>query len=184
MVSLSSLWLPILLSAIAVFFLSALVHMVLPYHKGDYARLPAEDDVMAALGRQNLGSGDYVFPFMGPGAMKDPAWIEKRKRGPAGLLSIMPTEMGMGKQLAQWFVFTIVVSLLAAYVSGRALPVAADGGEVFRFATTVAFLSYGMATLQESIWFNRKWSTTWKHVFDALLFAVVTGLLFCFLWPK
>ena len=57
MVPWMSLWLPILLSAVAVFLLSSVVHMVLPYHRSDYKKVPSEDAVMekvatiAATGR-------------------------------------------------------------------------------------------------------------------------------------
>ena len=42
MVGLTSLWLPILLSAIVVFILSSVIHMFLGYHNSDYARLPGD----------------------------------------------------------------------------------------------------------------------------------------------
>jgi hypothetical protein len=49
MVSPGSLWLPILLSSVLVFIVSAIVHMVLKYHNKDYTRLPNEDAVRAAI---------------------------------------------------------------------------------------------------------------------------------------
>ena len=49
MVSIPSLWLPILLSAVAVFVASSVIHMFLGYHAADYRKVPAEDDFMAAL---------------------------------------------------------------------------------------------------------------------------------------
>lgn len=49
MVSVLSLWLPILLSAVFVFIASSLIHMVLGYHNSDYAKLPKQDEVMDAL---------------------------------------------------------------------------------------------------------------------------------------
>ena len=76
MVSLMSLWLPILLSAVAVFLASFLVHMVLGYHKTDYARVPDEDRAMDALRSHNLAPGDYLMPYATSGAdMKDPAFV-------------------------------------------------------------------------------------------------------------
>ena len=48
-VSLASLWLPILLSAVFVFIVSSVMHMFLPYHKSDYRKLPDEGKVMEAL---------------------------------------------------------------------------------------------------------------------------------------
>ena len=49
MVSLAALWLPIILAAVIVFIASSILHMVLPYHRGDYKKLPDEDKVSAAL---------------------------------------------------------------------------------------------------------------------------------------
>ncbi len=43
MVALQALWLPILLSSIIVFVVSSIIHMLLPWHKSDYARVPDED---------------------------------------------------------------------------------------------------------------------------------------------
>ena len=58
----TSLWLPILVSAVLVFFASLILHMVLPLHRNDWRKLPAEDDVMAALRKFNLSPGDYAMP--------------------------------------------------------------------------------------------------------------------------
>ena len=49
MVSVLSLWLPIVLSAVFVFLASMIIHMFLGYHRGDIRKLPREDDVMAAI---------------------------------------------------------------------------------------------------------------------------------------
>ena len=49
MPSLGALWLPIVLSAVLVFVVSSIIHMVLRYHNSDYGRLPNEDAVRAAL---------------------------------------------------------------------------------------------------------------------------------------
>src|SRR6266851_761527 len=49
MVPITALWMPILLSAVIVFVASSILHMVLPYHKSDYRKLPDEDKVVDAL---------------------------------------------------------------------------------------------------------------------------------------
>ena len=49
MTDLLSLWLPILLSAVAVFVVSSVLHMATPWHKSDARRLPEEEKVMDAL---------------------------------------------------------------------------------------------------------------------------------------
>ena len=50
MVSIPSLWLPILLSSILVFFASWLIHMLLPHHRTDYGKVPSEDQVQDEAG--------------------------------------------------------------------------------------------------------------------------------------
>ena len=43
-----ALWLPIVVSAVLIFFASFVLHMVLTYHWSDYRRLPDEKAVGAA----------------------------------------------------------------------------------------------------------------------------------------
>ena len=45
MISIGALWLPIVVAAVFIFFVSFVLHMVLPWHKGDYKKLPAEDEI-------------------------------------------------------------------------------------------------------------------------------------------
>jgi hypothetical protein len=52
-----------LMSAIIVFVVSSIMHMLLPYHRGDYQRLPDEDKLLAALRAAGLKRGLYIFPF-------------------------------------------------------------------------------------------------------------------------
>ena len=58
-----SLWLPVIVSAVAVFVISSLIHMVLGYHQRDYTPLPNEDAVRAAIRRGNPAPNQYIFPF-------------------------------------------------------------------------------------------------------------------------
>ncbi len=188
MVSLMSLWLPILASTVVVFVVSSVLHMVLPYHRTDVARLPGEDDVMDSLRRANVPPGDYMVPHAGsPAAMKDPAYIEKLKRGPAAVLTIFPPvpsgQPSMAGSLAQWFAYCVVVGLFAAYVAARALAPGAEFSEVLRFAGTTAFAGYALALWQNSIWWKRKWSSTLKSTFDGLVYALLTGAVFGWMWP-
>ena len=69
MVPLVSLWLPILLSAVMVFVASSIIHMALPYHRTDYRKLPAEDEVMDALRKVGIPPADYMMPC--PGSPKE-----------------------------------------------------------------------------------------------------------------
>ena len=186
MVPLASLWLPVLLSAVVVFVASSILHMVLPIHRSDYGRLPAEDDVMAALRKFSIPPGDYMVPRAGhPSEMKNPAFVEKMTKGPVMFVTVMPSQMpSMGGPLALWFVYCVVASVFAAYVAGRALGPGAPYLAVFRFAGTVAFVGYSLALWQNSIWFKLSWVTTAKSTFDGLIYALLTAGVFGWLWPR
>jgi len=110
MVSLTALWLPILLSAVIVFIASSIIHMVLPYHRSDYRQLPDEDKLLATLRAAGLKPGLYHFPFCTHKDMNSPAAQEKYKQGPVGLLTVFPSgPVAMPKFLGMWFVYCLLV---------------------------------------------------------------------------
>jgi hypothetical protein len=185
MTSLASLWLPILLSAVAVFIASFVTHMVLPWHKGDYAQLPQEAQVMDALRPFAIAPGDYMAPRPAdPAQMKKPEFREKLQKGPVMILTVMPNGMfSMGNALAQWFVYCLVVGLFAAYVGCSTLPFGAPYLKVFRITGTVAFVGYALALWQMSIWYHRSWATTIRSTIDGLIYAALSAGFFGWLWP-
>jgi nucleoside recognition membrane protein YjiH len=186
MVPLTALWLPILLSAVIVFVASSIIHMLLPIHKGDYRKLPDEDKVEDALRAAGVTPGPvYFFPFHTMKDMKSPEIQEKFKRGPVGLLTVRPSGMpAMGKFLGQWFFYCIVVSFFTAYLTGRTRTPGTEYLEVFRVAGTVAFMGYGGAQAQQSIWGGQTWGVTIKHIADSLLYGLLTAGTFGWLWPR
>jgi hypothetical protein len=90
----------------------------------------------------------------------------------------------MGMNLVMWFLYTAVMGLFAAYITGRALPVGSTYLHVFRFAGATTFLGYSAALWQMSIWYNRPWSTTIKTTVDGLIYALLTAGVFGWLWPQ
>jgi len=186
MVPVLSLGVPIVLSAGIVFVASSVIHMVLPYHRNDLLKLPKEDEVMNALRRFNIPPGDYVVPHAGsPAGMKQPEFVEKLKKGPVVLMTLAPGgPPSMGKSLLLWFLYSVVVSVFAAYIAGRALAPGAHYLEVFRFAGCSAFMAYSLALPQNSIWYKRSWGMTLKSVFDGLVYGLLTAGTFGWLWPR
>lgn len=185
MTPLSALWLPVLVSAAIVFVASSLIHMVLPWHKGDYPAVPDQDRVMDALRQFSIPPGDYMMPRAGsPEEMKSPEFAEKMERGPVAVLTVMPSgAWTMGRNFLLWFLYSAVVSLLAGYIASRALGPGADYLEVFRFVGTGAFLGYAVALWQMSIWYYRGWLLTFKATVDGLIYALLTAGTFGWLWP-
>jgi hypothetical protein len=186
MVAIPALWLPIVLSAVVVFIASSLIHMVLTYHRSDYKKVPNEDRALAALRAEGLTPGVYIFPHA-PSAkeMGSPEMMEKYKRGPVGMLTVHPSAPpAMPKFLAQWFVFSVVVGVFVAYVTGRTVAPGAPYLLIFRIAGTVAFLAYAGEEAVSSIWRGQPWSVTLKNSIDGLVYALLTGGVFGWLWPR
>lgn len=185
MITVPALWLPILLSAVAVFLASWLLHMFLKYHDTNYAKLAVEDDVRAALRSFNIAPGEYSVPHATSAtSMSSPEYRAKLEEGPVLLMTVMPNAMfNMGKSLGLWFVYCLVAGVFVAYLAGRLLDPGIEYLEVFRVTGTTAFLAYGLALAQDSIWFGRKWSTTAKHLLDAIIYALLTAGIFGWLWP-
>jgi len=186
MVPVLSLWLPILLAAVIVFVASSLAHMVLTYHRSDYKPVPKEDEVMEALHRFSIAPGDYFLPCpTGPKDRQKPEFVEKMKKGPVLMMTVLPSgPPKMGANLAQWFVYCVVVGIFAAYITGRALEPGADYLQVFRFAGCTAFIGYSLALWQNSIWYRRSWTTTIKSTIDGLVYGLLTAGTFGWLWPR
>ena len=57
-----SLWLPILASAVGIFLLSSLIHMVFKWHNSDYRKLAEEESVRTALRATPPEPGMYAVP--------------------------------------------------------------------------------------------------------------------------
>src|SRR5215470_16696991 len=103
-----ALWLPILVAAVIVFISSSIIHMVLPYHRSDYKRLPDEDNVRKVLRAANLPPGLYHTPYCTHKEMNSPETKAKLNEGPVALLTVFPNgPANMGKFLGQWFMFLL-----------------------------------------------------------------------------
>ena len=185
MLSVASLWLPIVLAAVLVFVASSLIHMVLKYHASDYRALPNEDAVRAAIRAANLPPGQYFFPHVGDmKRMGEPDVVAKFVEGPVGHVTLRkagpPT---MGPNLAQWFVFNLVISVLVACIAVTVLPAGAEKKLVFHTAGMVAFLAYAGGQIPGAIWMGKPWRVAAKEVVDSLIYGLVTAAAFMWFWP-
>src|SRR5688572_12714153 len=183
MVSLVDLWLPILLSAVLVFVASSVIHMALRWHSKDFKRFAAEDAVMDVLRPFNLAPGDYAAPLPESMAhMSSAEFKAKQARGPSFALTIL-VNTSIGRNLGKWFLYSIVIALFAAYVASLTLPAGAAYMTVFRVTSTVAFASYALALWQNWIWYSRGLGYTVRTTIDGLLYGLLTGGAFGWLWP-
>lgn len=186
MVVLAQLWLPILLSAVLVFLASSLVHMVIKWHNSDYGRLPNEDDVRAVFQKGNAAPGQYVVPWcQDMKEMANPEVQKKYTEGPVGVFYLLkPGLPNMGPMLGKWFGFNLLVSIFVAYLASRTLQTGTPYLQVFRATGTAAFMTYALGALPAAIWMGKPWRVAGKEIVDGLLYALVTGGAFGWMWPK
>lgn len=186
MTGIVSLWLPILISTVLVFIASSIIHMLSPWHKNDYPRLPNEDAFRSAVGPLDLPAGDYMIPRAYSRAeMESPEFAERMRQGPNVIMTVMPKGMmSMSRSLGMWFVYLLAVATFAAYVVGRATPPGASYMHVFQLSSTVAFIGFSLALWQMSIWYHRAWNITVKATIDGLIYAFLMAGVFGWLWPQ
>lgn len=182
---LTDLWLPILLSAVAVFVISSMFHMLIPIHKGDTRSLANEDAVMDTLRAGNVSPGEYMFPFCAD--MKDLGSDEMKTRlarGPVAFLTVVPSgPHKIGSSLVQWFLYSILIGIFVAFVGARTLLPGASFSVVFEILGAIAVLPYALAHLHELIWRGRSIVIVAKFMFEGVLYGLATAAVFALLWP-
>lgn len=180
-----SLWLAVVVAAVAVFIASSIVHMVLKYHRADYKKLSDEDAARQGISKSSPAPGVYVMPHcVEMSQMKDPAMVKKYEEGPVAILTVLRNgQPNMGKHLSQWFLFCLLVSFVVSYVARHCLLPGAECMEIMRLTGTVAFVGYGFGYLVDSIWKSVPWSNSLRGIVDAVIYCLVTAAVFCWLWP-
>ena len=179
--SLTSLWLPIIVSGVALFFASFVAWMLLPHHKGEWQKLPDEEGIMAALRKFNIPPGQYNFPHAcNPEEMKSDDYKRRKEAGPGGFITVWATWPSMGINMLCTVLFFTIVNFVIAYLAGVALKPNANFMNVFRFVGTAGILTYGSANILNGIWFGRKMVA---DICDGIVYGLITGLIFAALWP-
>lgn len=183
MIPLTTLWLPILLSAVFVFIASNILHMVIPaWHHSDYGKLPDEAAALKALSAAK--SGQYIAPNVN--WSKTPKEeLDQLMRGPMAFILLRnPGEFAFAPALISWFVFALVLSILIAYVGAVTLRPGTNYLEVFRVIGTAGILAYSFGGVNQSIWYGKPWRSTVKEIIDGVIYGLLTAGTFGWLWPR
>ena len=85
--------------------------------------------------------------------------------------------------MAIYFLFCLVISILAGYLGSISLQVGADYLAVFQVVGTAAILGYAGNRVSEAVWFGRSWSSVCKEIVDGIVYGLLTGGVFGWLWP-
>lgn len=186
-----SLWLPILLSAAAVWIVSTLFGMPFLHHKDDWIGLRPEheDALMDFLRKSGIQPGNYLFPdFRTREAMESEKVKQALDHGPVGHLSLWQPPLGMGGKLAGTLVVYLVVSTLIAYLASVALPqdrLGAPGfAKVFQVVGTAGILAYCFSFIPSAIWFGAYRRTIALGILDGVVYGAITGAIFAWRWPQ
>jgi len=170
-----TLWQPILVSAVMTFIAGSVIWMAMPWHKKDWSKVTDQEGARQAL--SGLEPGQYNLPHCPDmKALEDPDMQQKFKEGPLAFITIVPSGLPvMGPKLALMFAYNLLVAVVCAYFVSRTAAPDADYLAIFRISGAVAFIAYGMAFIQDSIWFGKPWSSTAKAFLDALIYSLLTG---------
>ena len=175
------LWLPIVVSAVAVFFASFLAWMVIGHHKSDWKGLGDEEAARGAI--RGTDPGQYVLPYCGQDWKSEEA-KRKYQEGPVAYVTVAPTGFPkMGGKMLACVCFNLVVSIFSAYIASLILPAGAGFGPVFRIVGTIAVAAYALGGIPNGIWFAKPRSAMVKDVLDGVAYGLVTGAIFALMWP-
>ncbi|MFO0826865.1 MAG: hypothetical protein U0572_01850 [Phycisphaerales bacterium] len=197
---LTHLWLPILVSGVGVWFASAIAWMAIGHHKKDRDPIANEQEFMDVITRMNIRPGNYGFPDFCqhdhlPRAERMEALKILYDKHPQGTLRVWaPANMGVNMLLT--FLFYLVTSTVIAYLGWAALPhgdaasVGAGGidgasrfWKVFQVLGTAGILAYCFATFPHDLWFQKKRRAMAMDWIDGIVFGLLTGAIFAWLWP-
>jgi hypothetical protein len=107
------------------------------------------------------------------------AWSVLPRRLPARA----GTPPSLVRDLALLAVYAIVVNVFVAYITGRAVPPAAEYKEVFRFAATSAVLAYAGGQFLGAIRGTQSWEAAGWNFLYGIVFGLLTGGPFAAFWP-
>jgi hypothetical protein len=182
MVPLSELWLPILVAAVVLQFVSALIHTALGFwHTPDYWKVGEDRPFLDAM--RGLKSGLYLVPRM----LQKPTPEQKAEweSGPTAVMYVRnPASFSFGKTLGIYFLYCLVSSIFVAYIAGQTLAPGTPYLRVFQIAgaTGMIFWAFGN-NISDAIWYGKPWRVAFKYVIDGLIYGLLMGGVFGWLWP-
>ncbi len=176
-----TLWLPILISTVALFFASFLSWMVVRLHEKDWVKIDGEDRLLDTIREMNIPEGNYMLPGADSAKeMNSQEYQEKYKAGPRAILQVLPVA-NMGKNLGLTVLYFLFCNATFAYLASFALDnPQTDFITVFRFIATIALMTFSASMIQHAIWFKNR---VVGHVIESIAYALIAGAIFASLWP-
>lgn len=186
-VHITDLWLPILASAVAVWIASALAWMAIGHHKNDQKRLPpaAEDAMTALIKSTPITPGVYAFPHQ-TDCSKMSAEEKKRIMSgemPMGMLRVWG-KMSMASPMIMTFIVNLVIGVVIAFLCLGVMGKGTEFKVVLHTAGLAAILAHTGASVCNDIWFQESRRAMATKLIDGVVYGVIVGLVFAWLWPR
>ena len=178
MIPLTAFWLPILVSSVFVFIASNILWQALPFwHRSDYDQLPDDKTLIDSL--VSVKSGQYLAPH-GEWSKLPKEELEARMSRPMAFVLVRnPARFSFPAAIISYFIYILVVTTLIAYLASRA----GRQPGALRMAATAGMLAYAFNSIADSIWYGKPWKVTAKVFIDGMIYALITGATFHWLWP-
>lgn len=178
MIPLTALWLPILVSAIAVLIASNILWMALPFwHRRDYGHLPNDNALLDAL--SGAKSGQYIAPHVNWSKM-EPAEREAMMARPMAFVLVRnPARFSFPAALVAFFIYLLIISTFVGLIAACAV-----SGHVTTVAFLAAVVAHSFGSVSDSIWYGKPWTVTGKEIVDGIIYGALTALVFAWLWPR
>jgi len=181
---LTQLWLPIVVSAAAVWVASAVVWMALPHHKKDWKAMPDEAAFYRAFDTLKIPPGNYGFPECKNKAQRSDPEVKRRwEAGEMGLLSVWG-KVNMGRNMVVTFIVYLAISLFVGYIGKHGVKPNASFSEAFQVLGTAGVLAYAFGHIPQGVWFAQYPRAILMCVLDGIAYGLITGAIFAAMWPK
>lgn len=185
MAFLIDLWLPILVSAVAVWVASALAWTALGHHKKDMQELTpqAEEELKQVLSRHGVTPGVYGYPNFNSFKGKSKEEVAAMMTRPMGILRVW-RGMGMAGPMVFGFVWSLIIGVLIAYIGHPVLPKGTEFAKVMQVLGTAGVLAYAFGGVVNDVWFQESKRAMVLCFIDGVVYGLITGAIFAWLWPK
>jgi hypothetical protein len=167
--------------AVAIFLVSFVWHMVLPFSETGFHNLPHEEVLTAAMRLGISAPGIYMFPGMDPTKRSDPAemkrYSESFLRGPTGLIIFRPggTEFSFPELLVNQFFFGMLAALVMSCLLAMSAGSLASYGQRVLFVALVALFGCVVIDLPYWNWYGFPGNYTVAHLAGMVLTWGITG---------
>ncbi len=178
-----ALWLPILISSVAVFVVSAIIWMALGYHNKDIQTMPEEGAFHDAIKPLNIKPGLYMFPGCHGVDLKSEPYLTRWKEGPWGIITV-GNQPKFAMNLLKTFLSYLVISTFVAYITQLSISPGGDYLEVFRVAGTAAVLGHCFGGLANDFFLGKPTRFIITGFIDGVIFSLVTAGIFASMWPN